>query len=112
MPKTKFVVLIPLYYNDGKKVPRSVLNEICHEFYLLAGGYTLAGKVTGAYRMKDGSKQVDQSASVWVVIEDEREPSLRKLVAEICSQLDQEAIYLERSGGTVEFVAPSSGASQ
>ena len=78
--------------------------QIYNEFYAFADGYTLAGIVTGAYRMKDGSKQVDQSTAVWIGIDDSREASLRQLVAEICRRLRQEAIYLERTSGTIDFI--------
>jgi hypothetical protein len=54
--KRKYTVLIPLNYNDGTKVPDAELDEIYNKFYTLAGGYTFTGTVTGAFRMKDGSK--------------------------------------------------------
>jgi hypothetical protein len=104
--KRKYTVLIPLNYNDGTKVPDAELDEIYNKFYTLAGGYTLTGTVTGAFRTKDGSKQVDRSTIVWVGIDDDQEAKLKQLVAEICSRLRQEAIYLERTEGAIEFIPP------
>jgi hypothetical protein len=104
--KIKYTVLIPLYYNDGSRIPDAEIDLIYNEFYVLGDGYTLAGNVTGAYRMKDGSKRVDESAVVWVGITPGQEPELKQLASSICARLKQECIYLERSGGTIEFVPP------
>lgn len=106
MAKIKYTILIPLNFNDGSEVPDAERNEIYNRFYALAQGYTLAATVTGAFRSKDGSKQVDHSAEIWIAIDEEQEPELKKLVAEICRRLQQEAIYLERTGGTIEFIPP------
>ena len=104
--KTKYTILIPLSYNDGTQVPDAERNEIYNRFYALANGYTLAGTVVGAYRSKDGSKQVDSSTAIWVAIDEDKESALRRLVAEICTRLRQETIYLERTGETVDFIQP------
>lgn len=106
MEKIKYILLIPLYYNDGTKVPDSEIDSIYDEIYILGDGYTLAGNVTGAYRMRDGSKRIDQSSVVWVGIEPHQEPELKRLVVSICVRLKQESIYLERPGGTIEFIEP------
>jgi hypothetical protein len=104
--KTKYTVLIPLTYNDGTKVPDAELDEIYNEFFLLSNGYTLAGTVRGAFRMKDGSKQVDHSTVIWIGIEYGQEDSLERIVAMVCGRLGQEAIYLERTGATIELIPP------
>jgi hypothetical protein len=104
--KTKFTLLLPLNYNDGKQVSEEVLSAILTELYELVGGYSNVGTAIGAYRMKDGSKKIDHSAIIWVGIEEDQESELRSLVAEIARQLGQETIYLERTGGTIEFIPP------
>ncbi len=104
MAKVKFTLLIPLKYNDGTQIPDEERDAVFNEIYLLAGGYTSAGNVTGAFRMADGSKQLDQTTPVWVVIDEEKESTLKVLTRRICSRLKQEAIYLERTEGTVEFL--------
>jgi hypothetical protein len=109
MAMVKYVLLIPFTYNDHSRAPKSVLNGILDDLYLLAGGYHIVGVGEGAYRMRNGSKQVDQSLEIWVVIEEEFAPSLRGLIEKFVRLLHQETIYLERAGGSVEFVTPARG---
>ncbi|MEX0712809.1 MAG: hypothetical protein WD278_10695 [Pirellulales bacterium] len=108
MPKVKYVLLVPLDYNDGTLVSEDMLTHIEEELYLLAGGFTVAGEGRGAYRMKTGEKQVDRSLQFWVVVDEGQENALRELVSGFGAMLGQESMYLERTGSTVEFV-PSSG---
>ena len=107
MGKIKYVLLLPLTYNDGSEVPASVREAIFDQLFLLAGGYHVAGVGKGAYRMKDGSKQVDESLEVWVVVNEEDEAAMKELVGRICVLLDQECVYLERVQSTVEFILPT-----
>ena len=106
MAKVKYVMLLPLTYNDKSKVPKSVKDQIFDELFLLAGGYHVAGVGKGAYRMKSGQKQIDYSLEVWLAIEGADEPTLREMVARFGAMLGQEAMYLERTGGTVELIPP------
>jgi hypothetical protein len=107
MNRTKFILLVPTRFNDGRPITKKELSHIQNELFLLAGGYTIAGKVRGAYRMRDGSRQADESWCFWIVLPQEDEPHLKKLVADIGARLGQEAMYLERVEGAVEFVQPS-----
>jgi len=107
MPKVKFVMLLPLTYNDGSTIPKSVHEKIEEELFLLAGGYRYGGIGKGAYRMKSGEKQVDETAELWVVIDEAAEPELIQLVGKFAGMLDQETIYLEKTGSTVDFIPPS-----
>ena len=106
MAKVKYILLIPMKYNDGSKVPTSVLAEIEDDLYALAGGYFSAEKGKGAYRMRSGKKQVDKCAQYWVVIDKKDEPALKKMVAGFAVLLDQESIYLERVNSDIEFIEP------
>jgi hypothetical protein len=106
MAKVKYVLLLPLTYNDRSKVPKGVRKRILDDLYRLAGGYHIAGEGKGAYRMKAGLKQVDRSVEVWVVIEEEDEAALKELVAGFAESLEQEAIYFEKIASTVEFIPP------
>ena len=47
MAREKYVLLFPLTFNDGSKVPKKVLEAFKDELFVLAGGYTIAGTVTG-----------------------------------------------------------------
>jgi len=106
MARVKYLMLLPLTYNDQSRVPKAVLEEILERIYVFSGGYTIAGAARGAYRMKSGQKQVDHSLQVWIVIDEAEEPELKRLVAEFCKLLDQESIYLERTAGEVDFIPP------
>jgi hypothetical protein len=106
MAREKYILLLPLNYNDHTEVPKSVLDFVYDELFILAGGYYIAGSGTGAYRMRNGLRQVDRSLEVWIAVEDEDVPSIKQLAAKVAQMLDQESIYLERTGGTVEFIAP------
>lgn len=102
----KAILLIPLTYNDGSRVPQEVLDEIFEAIFVLSGGYTAAGTVQGAYRMRDGSKQTDNLEQVWVAYEEVDKPALRELVARFCSLLGQEMMYLEFADSIIEFIPP------
>jgi hypothetical protein len=102
----KAILLIPLTYNDGSRVPQEVLDGIYEALFVLSGGHTSAGTVHGAYRMKDGTKQTDVLEEVWVVYEDADKPALRELVARFCSMLGQEVMYLEFTDSVIELIPP------
>ena len=109
MAKQKFVLLLPLNYNDGAEVPKEVRDRIYEEIFELAGGHYTAGVGQGAYRMSSGEKQADYCAQVWIVVEEKDVPELRSMVARFAALLGQESMYLEFAGATsVEFVEPES----
>lgn len=105
--KNKYVLLVPLRYNDGRAVPDDVLDAMLDQLFVLAGGYTIAGTVKGAYRMADGMRQEDESLQVWIAIEEVEAAELRQLVATFGRRLGQEAMYFERTAGTIEWIAPA-----
>jgi hypothetical protein len=107
MAKVKYVLLLPLTYNDGSRVPKKVRDQIEEEIYLLAGGFRYGAAGKGAYRMRNGQKQIDVTQEVWIAVEEEDEAALKQLVGRFAALLDQETLYLERTGGTVEFIPPS-----
>ena len=106
MAKVRYIMLLPLTYNDGTRVPKKVRREIEDEIFVLASGYRYGAAGKGAYRMKDGTKQVDITQEVWIVVEEQDEVALKALAGKIAALLGQESIYLERVG-TVEFIPPS-----
>ncbi len=99
-------MLLPLTFNDGSVVPQKTFDAIYDGLFILCDGYTIAGEVRGAYRMQTGAKQVDSSVEVWVAISSDRLDELRQLVAGFGTMLGQETMYFERTGASVEFVAP------
>jgi hypothetical protein len=107
----KAILLIPLTYNDGSQVSQEVLDSIFEAIFVLSGGYTAAGTVRGAYRMRDGSKQTDVLEQVWIAYEEGDQPALRELVGRFCSLLGQEMMYLEFADSLIEFIPPHEEAS-
>ena len=106
MARVKYVLLVPVTYNDGSVVPKELRGQLFDELFVLAGGHHVAGVGTGAYRMQDGTKQVDHSLEVWIAVEEVDVPALKRIVATYAGISKQESLYLERTGGTVEFIAP------
>jgi hypothetical protein len=106
MAKVKYVMLLPLTYNDKSKVPKDVRSRIFDDLFRLGGGHHVAGVGKGAYRMKSGQKKVDRSLEVWVAVEEEDEAALKDMVAGFAALLGQESIYLERVNSTVELIPP------
>ncbi|HEY4330828.1 MAG TPA: hypothetical protein VGN88_13890 [Phycisphaerae bacterium] len=100
----KYIILLPMNYNDGTKVSREVLKRVIAELYDLANGYTIEGKIRGAYRMKSGQKQEDDHLKIWVLISPEDAEPLRELVRKFCRELGQESMWLEKTMSIVEFV--------
>ena len=104
MAAARYIVLLPLCFNDGRPVPQSQFDRYLDELFILADGYTLAGTVTGAYRMRSGAKQVDRCMEVWLVMRRSRESALERWLVKVGRDLGQEAMYLERAGGSITFV--------
>jgi hypothetical protein len=105
----KVTLLIPLTFNDGTAVTRETLDAIEEEIYFAFNGWTVAGEVQGAYRMRQtGKKQVERLLQVWVVVEEAQLDQLRHMVARYASLLAQESMYFEVAASQVEFIVPLS----
>ncbi len=105
--KEKIILLLPLSFNDGTAIPQTTLNAIFEELFVFCGGYRIAGKGPGAYRMSDGAKQLDETLEVWAAVGEADIPALERLTAHWCSVLGQECIWFERTGGKVDLIGPS-----
>ena len=105
-PLSKFILFVPLYYNDGREVPKKVILDFEDRLYVLGGGITDKGTVKGAYRMADGKKQIDYSVEYWIWLKEECVPELRQAVAELGFELGQESMYLESVPSTLDLVPP------
>lgn len=103
---SKYLVLVPLAYNDGSPVPEETILEFEEQLFLLGGGFTVAGTVRGAYRMADGKKQIDHSLQYWIWVDDGQYENLRSIVSELGGKLGQESMYLERASASLDFVPP------
>ncbi len=105
-PLSKFILFVPLYYNDGRKVPKKVILDFEDRLFVLGGGFTDMGTVRGAYRMADGKKQIDHSAHYWIWLKEEYIPELKRAVAELGFQLGQESMYLESIPSPLDLIPP------
>ena len=104
----KVILLMPLTYNDGQPVLQEVRDAFHAELYEICGGLTLVGKVQGAFRMADGTKQEGLLEQVWLAIEEADLPALRELVSRIGRTLGQEKMYFEITDARVELLPPLS----
>jgi hypothetical protein len=102
----KFILLVPLNYNDGTEVPKEIILDFEMELFALGGGCTNAGTVEGAYQMADGSRQVDQLLQLWIGLPEEYVPELETLVGQLGKKLGQESMYFERTGSRITFIPP------
>ncbi|MCI0683432.1 MAG: hypothetical protein L0Y71_15115 [Gemmataceae bacterium] len=106
MARSKYVVLLPMARHDGNRVSKAQLDDYLSGLFNLAGGYTVAGTVVGAYRMRSGKKQQDRCLEIWIVLEESRESELKHWLANVGADLGQEAMYFEKSGARVTFIRP------
>jgi hypothetical protein len=100
------IVLVPLTYNDGTKVPRDLLLGIFEELYVAFHGWTNEGTVKGAYRMQTGQKRVEDLLKVSVVLGGSQVSELERMVAGWCVQLGQETMLLKVADSEVKFIPP------
>ncbi len=100
-------MLIPLSGTDGSELSARALTKVKDVLNEAFGGHTIAGTVTGAYRMNDGSIAEDVSLEVWVAVNPDRVDEVRQIASDICRELEQESIYFEVTDSEVEFVCPS-----
>jgi len=100
------IVLIPLTYNDGSKVPQDVLLDIFEEIYTAFHGWTEEGTVKGAYRMQSGQKCVEDLLKVSIVLDQSQVPELEAMVSAWCARLGQETMLLKIADYTIRFVPP------
>lgn len=100
------VVLIPLTYNDGTRVPRAMLKAIREEILETFQGWTVEGTVKGAYRMRAGQKRVEDLQKISIVLPTSRVPKLEAMVARWGALLGQEAMLLKVSDLIVKFIPP------
>jgi hypothetical protein len=106
-PKLKeAIVLIPLTYNDGTRVPRKLLKAIRREIFVTFHGWTVEGMVKGAYRMRTGEKRVEELQKIAVILDESQLPELEAMVGRWGAQLGQETMLLKIADFVVKFVPP------
>jgi hypothetical protein len=103
------VVLVPLTYNNGSRIPDEIQNQIDREIFETFHGWTKEGIVQGAYRMIDGEQRTEELQRVSVILQAADVPKLETMVARWCGLLEQEVMLLKISDSTVKFIPPKPG---
>src|SRR5207248_2649382 len=101
------IVLIPLAYNDGTKIAHDILKSIYAEAYAKFSGWTLEGKVTGAYRMQTGQRVVEKLQKLSIILPESQLRELEQMVARWAALLLQEVILPKVTDARVNFVRPN-----
>lgn len=103
--RTKFTFLLPLLDNEGQPIPASDWDWMCNELVARYGGWTLDGKVEGAWLDKaSGRVYRDSSARYVVVVEESEVQGFLGFLAEVKTRFRQEALYVERPATEVLFL--------
>ena len=109
MARRRCIILIPTAFNDGTEVPSALMRQILRDIDEAFDGHTVAGTVSGTYRMRSGGFAEDDSLEVWVAVEEAAIPALEKMVQSVAKRLGQEAVYFEILNSDVRFVGPDDG---
>jgi hypothetical protein len=100
------ILLIPLTYNDGTRVPAALLDAVHEELYAAFHGWTLEGTVRGAYRMRSGEKRVERLQRISVILKRSQLSELETMLARWGEKLGQETMLMKVSDCTVKFISP------
>lgn len=102
----KCTIMLPVNYNDGKSIAKDAM-QICLDGLLrIAGGYTLLPECIGAYRMDSGAICQEPVTPVWVCVEPDKLPDIKRWCQHIAETLEQECVYLETCVVNINFLAP------
>ena len=103
--QTRF--LVPLVSNDGQSFPESKFDELETQIILQLGGFQKESEIKGGWKADDGRLMTDAALTPYRVTVFDI-PILWKLyqfLQRICTDFQQEALYLEVSNH-VELVYP------
>ena len=100
MAKVKAVFFLPLRDNDGRDLTVE-LKGVEVELFATFVTFTRTGIVSGAYLMTDGTRSDDDLRSYFLVLDEERVPELREILARFKAKTTQEALYFELQYNTV-----------
>jgi len=100
----KCTIILPVNYNDGKPITTLTLGYCLDGLLRIAGGYTLLPECIGAYRMDSGIVCHEPVTPVWVLVESDKLPDIKRWCQHVAETLEQECIYLEICVVDVHFV--------
>lgn len=102
---TKFLFLVPLSDNEGQPFGTSEWDWLCDELVIRFGGWSLDGKIEGAWRDPvSGRVYRDSSYRYVVVVEQTAVPGFLAFMADVKARFRQEALYVERAASEVTFL--------
>jgi hypothetical protein len=94
MAQVKAVFFIPIKDNDGRELTAEK-DDLEMELFIRFVGWTFLGIVQGAYRMKDGTKAIDEHRAYAIILDESRLPEVEEVLCQFKAKTTQEAIYLE-----------------
>jgi hypothetical protein len=105
MAHTKFTFLIPLIDNEGQPFPASDWDWLQDELVVRFGGWTLDGRVEGAWKdSESGQVYRDRSVRYVVVVAESAVSDLLSFLGEVKVHFRQLALYVERPVTEVTFL--------
>jgi hypothetical protein len=101
----KVVFVLPLLDNEGQPYPASDWDWLLDSLVSRYGGWTLDGKVEGAWRdEKSGQVYRDSSLRYCVVVEEPAVQDLLSFLGEVKIRFRQLALFVERPVTEVTFL--------
>ena len=100
----KFLFLVPLLDNEGQPFPASEWDWMTDELVVRFGGWSLDGRVEGAWRDDTGHVYRDASVRYSVAIEEAKVAELFGFLGDVKARFRQLALYVEEPKTEVTFL--------
>lgn len=101
----KYLFIVPLLSNEGQPFPASDWDWLQDQLVARFGGWTLDGKVEGAWRdEKSGQVFRDTSLRYVVVVQETEVSGLIAFLGDVKVRFSQLALYVERPQTEVIFL--------
>lgn len=101
----KFSFLLPFLDNEGQPFPASDWDWMQDQLVVRFGGWTLDGRIEGAWRdVESGQVYRDSSVRYFVVVEQPAVSDLFAFLREVKVRFGQKALYVERPEVHVTFL--------
>ncbi len=103
---TRYTLHVPLFYNNGTRVPLAEANLVENQILALAGGFT-AVEALGAWRSDDTGRTYRELVTLYHVdTDDDIAPELERIAENVARRLKQEAVYVTAQDITASLVTP------
>ena len=94
MASVKAVIFLPVRDNDGRDLTDE-REEAENDLFMIYLGWTFLGMVQGAFRMTDGSRDIDDHRAYAVMTDEVGLVAIEYVLRRFKSKTTQGAIYLE-----------------